>query len=105
MQKDTAAKNQCRERALRKGKEANEIKQNINKKVNNDNGGQANNHRPKTINVCGRYVNHKCWKGEDCTLEHPVMCDSDVYRKVCGRIPCDLYHPPSLQREFKPQNM
>ena len=21
------------------------------------------------------------------------MCDSDVYRKVCERIPCDLYHP------------
>ena len=37
-----------------KEKKANEIKQNNIKKVNNDNGGQANNHRPRIKNVCGR---------------------------------------------------
>ena len=76
-----------------KEKKANEIKQNNIKKVNNKNGGQTNNHRPRIKNICGRWVNHKCWKGEDCTFEHPVMCDSDVNRTICGRIPCDLYHP------------
>ena len=53
---------------------------------------KQNNHRPRTKNVCGRWVNHKCWRGEECTFEHPVMCDSDVNRTDCGRIPCDHYH-------------
>merc|ERR1711888_174974 len=70
---------------LEKDKKANETKQNINKKVNNNNGGQAN--KTKTMNVCGRYVNHTCWRGKNCTLKHPVMCDSDVYRKACGKSP------------------
>ena len=76
---------------LKKEKKSNETKQNINKEVNNNNGGQAN--ETKTMNVCGRYVNYTCWRGRNCTLEHPVICDSDVYRRPCRETPCNLYHP------------
>ena len=76
-----------------KEKKAKEIKQDNIKKINNDNRKQTGSHKPGTNNVCGRWVNHKCWKGENCTFEHPVMCDSDVNRKICKRNPCDLYHP------------
>ena len=62
---------------LEKEKKTNETKQTINKKVNNKNGGQAN--KTKTRNVCGKYVNYTCWKGRSCTLEHPVICEADIY--------------------------
>ena len=56
-----------------------------------NNGKQAN--KTKTMNVCGRYVNHTCWRGKNCTLEHPVLCDSDVHKRYCRETPCNLYHP------------
>ena len=76
-----------------KNKKANEIKQDNIKKIDNDNRKQTGNHRPRSDNICGRWVNYKCWKGENCTFKHPVMCDSDVNRTYYTKIPCDLYHP------------
>ena len=62
---------------LEKEKKSNETEQNGNKNVNNNNGGQAN--ATETRNVCGRYVNYTCWRGINCTLEHPVICEADIY--------------------------
>ena len=76
-----------------KDRKTNESKQDNTKKINNDNRKQTSNHKPRTDNVCGRWINHKSWKGGDCTFEHPIMCDSDVNRTVCRRNLCDLYHP------------
>ena len=76
-----------------KDKKAKETKQDNIIKKNNDNRKQTSNHKPRTDNVCWRWINYKCWKGEDCTFEHPNICDSDVNRKLCRRNPCDLYHP------------
>jgi len=69
--------------ALEKKKKSNETDQNIKKKAN----------ETRTINVCGRHVNHTCWRGEDCTLEHPKICEADVYEIPCKEKPCKLYHP------------
>ena len=76
---------------IEKKKKSNETEQNGNKKVNNNNGGQAN--ATETRNVCGRYVNYTCWRGINCTLEHPVICEADIYKIPCRKTPCDLYHP------------
>merc|ERR1711874_310345 len=57
------------------------------KKNNNDNKKQISNHKPMTDRVCWKWINFKCWKGEDCTFEHP-----SIYRKHCKK-KCDLYHP------------
>ena len=77
---------------IEKDKKANETEQNKIKK-NNDHKKQISNHKPMTDQVCWKWINFKCWKGEDCTFEHPVICDSDVNRTYCRRTPCDLYHP------------
>ena len=54
---------------LEKKKKSIEIDQNIKKKAN----------ETKAMNVCGRYVNYTCWRGGNCTLEHPVICEADIY--------------------------
>ena len=58
---------------------------------NNNNGEQA--YKTRTMNVCGRHVNHTCWRGRDCTLEHPAMREADVYQLFCRDKLCKLYHP------------
>ena len=63
--------------------------------INSNNRKHKTNHKPKIKDVCGKWINHKCWKGENCTLEHPIMCESDVHLTKCGskENPCNLYHP------------
>merc|ERR1711874_724609 len=69
-----------------------ESKQNSTKQINNNNRKQEINHY-YLQNVCRRWINHKCWKGEDCTSVHPTICESDVYLTACKENPCNLYHP------------
>ena len=78
-----------------KNRKIKEKKQASIKQMNNNNRKQITNHKSRNDNVCGRWINRKCRKGEDCTFEHPIMCESDIYRKACGseENPCDLYHP------------
>ena len=84
------------EKALfEKDRKTKESKQDSVKQINNNNRKQIINHKPRNDNVCGRWINRKCQKGEDCTLKHPIMCYSDVYRTFCGsrEKPCNRYHP------------
>ena len=77
--------------AIEKKKKSNETEQNGNKKVGDNNGGQAN----ATDDVCWRYINYRCWRGENCIFKHPILCESDIHKTYCGSKtdPCDLYHP------------
>ena len=43
--------------------------------------------------VCYRWINYRCWKGKDCTYDHPDMCEADVNEGHCKKNSCDLYHP------------
>merc|ERR1711913_33121 len=79
------------QKTFEKEKKSNEARQDINRNINNNDGEQA--YKTKTMNVCGRYVNHTCWRGRDCTLEHPAMCEADVYHLFCRDKLCKLYHP------------
>ena len=72
-------------------KKLNETERNGKKKVGNNNRGQANS--TDTRNVCGRYINYACRRGMNCPLEHPVICEADIYRTHCREDACDLYHP------------
>ena len=83
MQKDTETKNQCGEETPRKGKKANGTKQNINKKVNNNNGGQAN--KTKTMNVWGRYVKQTCWRDKNCTTSTQSCAIRTYIEDTVGR--------------------
>jgi len=56
---------------IEKDKKANEKEQNKIKKYINDNKKQISNHKPMTDGVCWKWINFKCWKGGDCTFEHP----------------------------------
>ena len=71
---------------IEKDKKANETEQDKIKKNNNDNKKQISNHKPMTDRVCWKWINFKCWKGEDCTFEHPSICDADIYRKHCKKM-------------------
>merc|ERR1711913_231267 len=79
------------QKTFEKEKKSNEARQDINRNINNNDGEQA--YKTKTMNVCGRYFNHTCWRGRDCTLEHPAMCEADVYHLFCRDKLCKLYHP------------
>ena len=78
-----------------KNRKTRESRQDSISQINSNNRKQKINHKPRIENVCGKWINYKCWKGEDCTLEHPVMCESDVNLTKCGskENPCILYHP------------
>ena len=78
---------------MKKNRKTKKSKQDSIKQINNNNRKQIINHKSRNDNVCGRWINHKCWKGEDCTFEHPIMCESDVYLTACEENPCNLYHP------------
>ena len=78
---------------LDKDRKANKVKQSNTKNINNDNRKQTNNRKPRTDNICGRWINYICREGRDCPFEHPTICESDVNRTVCRKDPCDLYHP------------
>ena len=54
---------------------------------------QTSNNKLKTDRVCYKWFNFLCWKGKNCTYDHPDMCDADVNEKPCKKDPCDLYHP------------
>merc|ERR1711874_900914 len=73
------------EKALyEKNRKTKESKQDSIKQINNNNRKQIINHKSRNDNVCGRWINHKFWKGGDCTFKHPIMCESDVYMTASG---------------------
>jgi len=62
------------EKALyEKNRKTKESKQDSTKQINNNNRKQIINHKSRNDNVCGRWINHKCWKDEDCTFKHPII--------------------------------
>ena len=76
---------------MEKDKKANETEQDKIRKNNNDNKKQISNHKLKTDRVCWKWVNFKCWKGENCTYDHPEMCNADIDKEQCRKNPCNLY--------------
>ena len=49
----------------------------------------------KRDDVCWRYINYMCWRGENCHFRHPTLCESLINGTSCGteKEPCNLYHP------------
>ena len=60
-------------------------------KIDNDNREQP--YLVSTRNVCGKYINQKCRRGSNCPLEHPAICEADIYKTHCKEEECELYHP------------
>ena len=63
---------------------------NVTKQRQQDNQHTYNHKMEK---VCWKWVNDKCWRGENCKFEHPKMCSETLNTGHCNSSQCNHYHP------------
>ena len=62
---------------------------------NGTKGPQGNQHTysHKMDKVCWKWVNNKCWRGENCKFKHPKICTEILNNRQCKSEQCNQYHP------------